>query len=153
MITYRDGFVYAALERPLLAVNVVDDTGTFPFGPIAGRWPKARTTYLNWFQRDASSAGAPFELGEVEFVTVEPNVRVANLLAQHGLATSGNPHPLDLDAFADTLTRVAVAATATPDLTVAVPRINDIADWGEVEPIVFDALGGLTVTVYRGTGR
>jgi hypothetical protein len=37
-----------------------------------------------WYRGDLAQ---PFALGEVQFVTVSPDLTVANLIGQHGLAT------------------------------------------------------------------
>jgi hypothetical protein len=77
-------------------------------------------------------------LGLVQFVKVEPDITVANMLAQHGYKTRKNPHPVQIGALGNCLERVSAFATQNK-MTVHMPRIAcglGGLRWSDVEPVI-----------------
>jgi alpha-beta hydrolase superfamily lysophospholipase len=95
----------------------------------------------------------PFALGSTQFVVVEPNITIANMVAQHGIRSVSNPAPyipIRYDSLAICLDTVAVVAKEQ-GATVHMPRIGcGLADgrWEEVEPIIVDKMVSRGVAVY-----
>lgn len=158
MIRYVEGDA-TALERGVL-VHVCNDIGAWGRGftaAVSARWSEPEEAYR--------AMRTPRYLGRVDIVPVAPMLWVANLIGQHGIRSERNPHPVDYDAIRLGLAGVAGFAAARPRLDYAgmynakpvhMPRIGcGLAggEWGRIEPLVAEMLGGLDVTVYDLPGR
>ena len=51
---------------------------------LLDKWPRVRSEYVKW-HRQNNHLGHPFALGKVQFVFVEEDIVVANIIGQHGL--------------------------------------------------------------------
>lgn len=83
-------------------------------------------------------------------VRVTPDIQVANLLAQHGLRSRSNPHPLILDALSRCLFTLRGWAV-THNASIHMPRIGcglGGGKWEDVEPLIASNLAKIPVTVY-----
>jgi O-acetyl-ADP-ribose deacetylase (regulator of RNase III) len=77
-------------------------------------------------------------LGEVDFVRVENDIVVANMIAQHGIRSAGNDTPIDYNAVRTCLNAVNDMAFRT-GATIHMPRIGcGLAGgkWEEIEKII-----------------
>ena len=135
-----------------IVVHVCNDEGGWGKGfvlAVSKRWKQPEATYRD----SVKSAGKHgLELGEVQFVEVEKDVWVANLIGQHGTRTVGGRPPIRYEAVRKGLARVAEFA-AQHAASVHMPRIGcGLAggNWEEVEPIIAETLNalGVDVTVY-----
>jgi hypothetical protein len=133
-------------------MHVCNDVGVFNAGfakTLAARWPWAKQGYLDWYRGGKTRwAKEPLELGAVQFLAVDTDLWVANLIAQHGVGHSGPP--IRYDALEKCLNRVARATLARKVLTVA-PRLGCNlagASWAKVEPLIQQAFGDQQVFVY-----
>lgn len=68
---------------------------------LSRRWVKPESEYRKW----ASSNDEDFELGSVQFVQVESDIVVANMIAQRGISFRNGP-PIRHDALSVCLGRV-----------------------------------------------
>ena len=135
-----------------MIVHVCNDVGGWGKGfvvALSRRWSAPEAEYRTWYQ---GGTGADFELGAVQFVGVEPELWVANLIGQRGLHRSGGTPPIRYDAIRAGLARVAAFAQER-GASVHMPRIGcGLAGgaWDEVEPIVVAELccKNVPVTVY-----
>lgn len=134
-----------------IIVHVCNDIGGWGRGfvlALSRRWKEPEQQYRAWF-----ASQEDFALGNVQFVQVEAQLWVANLIGQRGIKSdqSGNP-PLRYDALAQGLRKVADYAS-TISASVHMPRIGcGLASgrWEEVEPLITLHLiqNGISVTVY-----
>ena len=145
------------LDGQFVIAHILSDTGAYGAGfarQIANRYPRAKEQYLRWYRGEGASS-FPFRLGAVQWVGVGANVGrgpwwgrwVANMVAQHGLRTRTNPHPLDLAALAECLGELA----DDDEHVIVMPRIGcGLAGgrWEEVEPLVNSILYAKDVHVY-----
>ncbi|MEF2277198.1 Appr-1-p processing protein [Deinococcus sp. YIM 134068] len=142
-------------EGPKLLVHVCNDIGAWGRGFVlalsrCSREPER--AYKRWAARET---GQPFALGEVQFVSVAPDLTVANLIGQHDIARKNRPTdvpPVRYEAIRAGLVRVREEARRV-GASVHMPRIGaGVAggDWTLIEPIVLEELvaHGLDVTVY-----
>lgn len=126
MITYHTGdATRPPLDGVLVIAHVLSDAGSYGKGfasEVAERYPRARRRYRAWARGDRSYAW-PFQLGAVQWVGVGADLArtcrfsdrwVANMVAQHGLRSRDNPHPLDLDALEQCLVRSRRRPGRTP---------------------------------------
>jgi O-acetyl-ADP-ribose deacetylase (regulator of RNase III) len=145
-------------DGPKIIAHVCNDEGKWGSGfvlAVSRRWKRPEFEYRNW----PSFSIVGRELGAVQFVDVSRELCVANMVAQRGLRSASNPHPLCLLSLATCLESVRDEALSR-GATVHMPRIGcglGGATWAEVEPVVASWLceHGVGVTVYdlEGGGR
>lgn len=148
------------LKGRIAIVHILSDTGAYEKGfakAVAERHPLARTRYKQWAQRYDSGTHHTFKLGAIQWVGVGHDLGrthrfsdrwVINMVAQHGLRSATNPHPIDYTALDQALAHVAADHT---DETLVMPRIGcHLAGgtWDQVGPLVENRLGELDVHVY-----
>lgn len=132
--------------------HVCNDTGAWGKGfvlALSRRWKEPERAYREWH---AQHGGNDFGLGGVQFVEVEPDTWVANMVGQRGIRKEGGVPPIRYEAVAECLRKVAVRALEL-GASVHMPRIGcGLAggEWSEVEPLVVANLceRGVAVTVY-----
>lgn len=166
MITYHTGdATQPDLEGEVTIAHIVSDSprGHYDAGfakALAARHPSAQTRFKAWAQGRADDAGTarPFGLGRVQWCAVGHDLGrthrfsdrwVANMVAQRGLRSAANEHPLDLDAL-DLCLRQLAGHTKLGN-PIAMPRIGcGLAggNWDDVEPVIDGALRHHDVHVY-----
>ena len=137
---------------PRVIVHVCNDVGGWGKGfvvALSKRWKSPEESFRRWHKEGGA---APFELGQVQFVEVEPDLWVANLIGQHDIVRKGGVPPVRYGAIRSGLERVAIFAKER-EATIHMPRIGaGLAggDWTVISSIVDDELvkAGLTVKVY-----
>ncbi len=139
---------------PRIIVHICNDVGGWGRGfvlAVSQRWPEPERQYRAWF-RQGMAATPPFALGQVQFVPVEQELWVANLLGQHGVGqTDGHP-PIRYEAVREGLSRVARFAQEK-GAAVHMPRIGTGlagGTWREMSRIIEEELSdrNIPVTVY-----
>ncbi len=133
-------------------VHVCNDIGAWGKGfvlAISRRWNEPEATYRQWYR---GKLDIPFKLGEVQFVKVEDDIYVANMIGQRGLRKVRGIPPVRYDAIEEGLKKVADFAIEN-NATIHMPRIGcGLAggSWDRVEAIIEKVLvsRGIQVTVY-----
>jgi O-acetyl-ADP-ribose deacetylase (regulator of RNase III) len=135
-------------ENNKIIVHICNDIGGWGKGfvmAISKRWKKPENQYREWFK---SKDG--FELGKVQFVQVEEDLWVANLIGQHKINKDENGNaPIRYDAIEDGLKEVASFAKEN-NASVHMPRIGcGLAGgkWEMIEPIILQRLSNNDVEV------
>jgi len=145
-IQYIRGDATAPLgDGPKVIVHICNDVGAWAKGfvlAISKRWPEPERQYRAWSKR------SEFGLGQVQFVTVAPDLWVANLVGQTGI---GFRHgvPIRYDAVRMGLGKVADFVLGTKG-SVHMPRIGcGLAQgkWGIIEPIILSTLSTRDISV------
>lgn len=124
-----------------IIVHVCNDIGGWGKGfvtAISKRWPEPEKAYRLWFKTQHE-----FALGKVQFVQVDENLWVANIIGQHKIYKDeyGNP-PIRYEAIKAGLSIVAQFATEQ-QACVHMPRIGcGLAGgtWVKVEPLIIETL-------------
>lgn len=128
------------------ACNDINAWGSGFVMALSRRWAAPELSYRGWYD-----AGEGFQLGAVQFVPVEEDLSVANMIAQHGIRMSGQDQPpIRYQALEQCLWLVASRA-AESGASVHMPRIGcGLAggSWAEVEPIIRRCLTDSGVPVY-----
>ena len=134
-----------------IIVHICNDIGKWGKGfvmAISKRWPAPEQQYRQWYQSKQN-----FAFGEVQFVQVEPDIWVANMIGQHKVTkdAKGVP-PIRYDAVQECLNKVATYAKKI-NAAVHMPRIGcGLAGgtWDKIEPLIESALvsKGTSVAVY-----
>lgn len=134
-----------------IIVHVCNDIGGWGRGfvvALSQRWPQPEREFRKWYQSKEN-----FSLGEAQFVQVEENIWVANMVGQRNIKPDKEGNlPVRYDAIAKALSKVAVFATEN-NASVHMPRIGcGLAGgtWDKMEPIIKKELIDRTipVTVY-----
>lgn len=128
-------------DGPKILVHVCNDIGRWGKGfvlAVSRRWPGPERVFKADFALGLNSA-----LGDVQFVPVEDQLEVANLIGQRGIATRGaTAPPVRYDAIGHGLQTVRDRAQAR-GASVHMPRIGaGLAggDWQRIEAIVIATL-------------
>ena len=136
-----------------IIAHVCNDIGRWGKGfvlPLSQRWRAPEIAF-----KAAFSNGNSLGLGEVQFIKVESDITVANMIGQHKIATrfTGNDlPPIRYPAIEQCLTRLAEYALAE-HASIHMPRIGcGLAGgkWELIEPMIEQRLSsvGLAVFVY-----
>lgn len=138
--------------RPYIIAHVCNDIGAWGKGfvlALSRQWPQPESEYRRWYRERAHN---DFGLGAVQFVTVEDDLEVANMVAQRGLRRTAAGPPIRYDALGKCLDSLAEHAAAR-GATVHLPRIGaGLAggDWDRIRHMIEEALSARSVrgTVY-----
>ena len=128
-------------EGNIIISHICNDIGAWGKGfvmAISKRWKEPAKQYKQWYKE-----GEDFTLGAVQFVAVEENVWVANIIGQHKIYKdeNGNP-PIRYEAVKEGLQQVAEFAQKI-NAKVQMPRIGcGLAggSWDEIEKIIEETL-------------
>ncbi|HEY1174227.1 MAG TPA: macro domain-containing protein [Verrucomicrobiae bacterium] len=152
-LTYQTGDATRPLgDGQKIIVHVCNDVGAWGKGfvtSISKRWKEPEARYRAWFQGEEK---IPFALGEVQFVSVTPDITIANLIGQRNIRTRTKVPPIRYDAVQAGLAKVAEHALKH-SASVHMPRIGcGLAGgkWEEILPLIEAELiaQGISVTVY-----
>lgn len=148
-ITYTKGDATSPLSPGnKIIVHVCNDVGGWGKGfvvAISKRWPEPEKSYRQWFKDKTD-----FALGEVQFVQVEKDIWIANLIGQHKMNKDeqGNA-PIRYEAIKQGLQKVASFAIENT-ASVHMPRIGcGLAGgtWDRIEPIIQETLGDMETAI------
>lgn len=151
MIQYLTGdATYPAYKGNKIICSVSNNIGKWGKGFVLAllkRWPATKQQYLQW----AEAVQKDLPLGEVQFVQVETNILVANMIAQKGIRSHpGALPPIRYEALRECLKRVKERALETGS-KIHMPRIGcGLAggEWKIVEEIIGDELLRYGIDVY-----
>jgi O-acetyl-ADP-ribose deacetylase (regulator of RNase III) len=134
---------------PKIIAHICNDLGGWGKGfvlAISKRWPEPETAYRDWHRHRAEN---DFGLGAVQMVQVQPDIWVANMIAQRGMKTGSQGPPIRYEAVETCLTRLADLAIEH-EASVHMPRIGcGLAGgtWERIGPIVEATLAHADVKV------
>ncbi|MFC1622388.1 macro domain-containing protein [Patescibacteria group bacterium] len=139
-------------KLPKIIVHICNDIGAWGAGfvlALSQRWAEPEAEYRKWHKEGGNT---PFELGNVQFVIVENNLWVANLIGQRHINSQDDIPPIRYDAVQKGLLQVA-EFTQKEGATIHMPRIGcGLAggNWNEIELIIKETLisRGIDVFVY-----
>lgn len=151
MITYLVGDA----TRPTgagkkIIVHICNNIGAWGSGfvlALSRRWPEPEKEYRAWHQ---GRRRMPFQLGRTQFVQVEKDIFVINLIGQDGIRSVRGIPPIRYKAVSEGLEIVCAHAKAE-SASVHMPRIGcGLAGgrWAEMEPIIKRELDSQGVQVY-----
>ena len=132
--------------------HICNDIGGWGKGfvlAVSRRWKEPEADYRKWH---ATGTEGGFALGAVQFVQVEPDLWVANMIGQRDVIRGISGPPIRYEAVAQCLEQVAKKAREL-NASVHMPRIGcGLAggEWSKIEPLIEENLiaAGIAVTVY-----
>jgi O-acetyl-ADP-ribose deacetylase (regulator of RNase III) len=134
-----------------IIVHICNDIGGWGKGfviAISNRWKQPEQQYRDWYKTKEN-----FKLGQVQFVQVEEELWVANLIGQHKINKDENGKaPIRYEAILEGLEKIGQFAIEKK-ATVHMPRIGcGLAGgtWDKIEPLITSSLilKNISVTVY-----
>jgi hypothetical protein len=136
-----------------MLIHCCNDIGAWGSGfvmAISKRWKEPEVQYRKWSRGHVK--GAKFELGAVQFVKVEDDIVIGNMVGQKGIARRGAP-PIRYPAIVKCLEKVRDAAVKNK-ASVHAPKFgSDRAGgkWDIIEGHIRDILckSNISVTIYE----
>lgn len=137
---------------PRIIAHVCNDLGGWGAGfvlALSAKWPEPEAAYRKLATRDTEFYN--LRLGVTQYVPVNEDLWVVNMVAQHGYrASESNPVPLDYNALAMCLSDLRQRCL-TWRASVHMPRIGcGLAGgtWDQVEPVIIEMLSAYDVPCY-----
>lgn len=138
-------------EGNKIIVHICNDIGGWGKGfvmAISKRWKAPEQEYRKWYTSQDN-----FTLGAVQFVQVEKDLWIANLIGQHKVRKdeNGNP-PIRYEAIQEGL-KIVHNKTKELEASIHMPRIGcGLAGgtWDKIEPLIIKELSKnkISTTVY-----
>ena len=136
-------------EGNIVIAHICNDIGAWGKGfvlALSKRWKYPEKQYKQWYKQ-----GEGFALGAVQFVKVENDIWVANMIGQHHIYKdeNGNP-PIRYEAVKKALQQVANFALEN-NAKVQMPRIGcGLAggSWDKIEAIINETLLEKNIEVF-----
>jgi|2_EtaG_2_1085320.scaffolds.fasta_scaffold32443_3 hypothetical protein len=150
--------IAAMADRPTRIVipHVCNDVGAWGAGfvvPLGKNFPKAKSGYLDWFKTGWKMGGSPFLLGENQWIRINDQVSIMNMVAQKacGHDSTGRP-PVRYTALSRCMQQVGSLARSL-DVEIHAPAFgSDLAggDWNFIEELIKECWCDLDlpVTIY-----
>jgi len=119
-----------------IIAHICNDIGGWGKGfvvAISKRWKEPEAAYRKWHSKQID-----FALGNIQVIEVEPEIFVANMIAQKGVGIVNNQVPIRYEAVEICL-NILVQKTKLLDASVHMPRIGcGLAGgkWEIIEPII-----------------
>lgn len=129
-------------EGAKIIAHICNDIGRWGKGfvvAISNRWPEPEAAYRNWH---ADKENNDFALGAVQFVSVENDLIIANMVGQHTIWLKDGIPPIRYEAVETCLSKTCDKALELA-ATVHMPRIGcGLAGgkWELIEPIIENTL-------------
>ncbi|HWE97678.1 MAG TPA: macro domain-containing protein [Tepidisphaeraceae bacterium] len=139
-------------DGPRIIAHVCNDLGRWGRGfvlALSKRWHEPEARFRAWHRNEVQGA-PPFELGQVQFVAIESDLWVANMIGQHGIVPKDGVQPVRYEAIRSALMTVSRFAKEH-HASVHMPRIGcGVAGgtWDIVGPIVQQTLADAGVNVF-----
>jgi len=147
-INYIFGSALEPISKPAIICHICNNVGAWGAGfviAISRKWDKPEASYRKWYK-----SGYNWELGNVQFVKVENDIHIANMIAQNNISFNSGSAPIDYKAVRKSLIKLATKATLL-NATVHMPRIGcGLAGgkWNEIEVIINETLIARNIPVY-----
>lgn len=145
-------------------IHCCNDVGAWGAGfvlALSQKWPATKQRYHSWYlQTSVKDATGPFKLGHVQFVPVEDDVVVCNMIGQRGVAPQNGEPPIRYAAIEACLEKVRekieAVKQAAPETVMSVhcPKFGaGLAggEWKTIESLLRKEMveNGISVTVYE----
>jgi len=134
-----------------IVIHCCNDIGAWGAGfviAISRRWKEPESQYRQWH-----SSNKWFKLGNVQYVKVEDDIVICNMIGQEGIRSKGNVSPIRYGAIRKCLEKVKEAALKN-NASVHAPLFGaGLAggSWDKIEPMLQEILcdNGVPVTIYH----
>lgn len=150
-ITYKKGDATNPFgDENKIIIHVCNDIGGWGRGfvlALSKKWEAPEMEYKKWFRSKEN-----FQLGEVQFVQVEDNLWVANMIGQRDVFPINGVPPIRYEAVQKCLEKVAIKSKEI-NASIQAPRFGaGLAggDWNKIEELIKLELveKDISVTIY-----
>jgi O-acetyl-ADP-ribose deacetylase (regulator of RNase III) len=159
MITYIDGDATNPTgDGHKLIIHCCNDIGGWGRGfvlALSNKWKEPEYWYRKWYEQRALTSrldtNAHFRLGNIQYVPVEKDITVINMIGQKGIKPENGISPIRYDAIRSCLKKVAEFASAIENSTIHAPKFGaGLAggDWSKIEVLINEELKAFSVTIY-----
>jgi len=127
--------------------NSIGGWGAGFTGALSKKWKQPEELYRLWHKK-GRNCFSEFKLGKVQFIQVEKDIFVANMIAQEGIDYKNGIPPVRYEALRECLKEVNLTVNEFDSATIHCPRIcTGLAggDWTIIEQIIKDTM---SVDVY-----
>lgn len=149
MIKYLKGDATSPQAKgPKVIAHICNDRGGWGKGfvlAVSKRWDEPEQYYRRWYY-----SREEFGLGKIQVVEVQPNLWVANMIAQAGYKTGSKGPPIRYEALRECLVQLEQEAVDRK-ASIHMPRIGcGLAGgrWELIEPLIEETLSSVQVFVY-----
>jgi O-acetyl-ADP-ribose deacetylase (regulator of RNase III) len=168
MLTYQKGDLFDHVKDGDVIAHCCNDIGAWGggFTGVMSRWcGDPETDFHNWAGGEYVTDDPPYQLGETMFSRVittgdhgsRVECVVANMVGQHGLISSENPHPISYPALEKAMKKVAKAIEllrrgGKPLLRIVAPKFGaGLAggDWAEIEKLIKEVWHDYEVVIFE----
>jgi O-acetyl-ADP-ribose deacetylase (regulator of RNase III) len=151
-ITYLKGdATNPKVEGNKIICHICNDSNKWGAGfvlALSSRWKKPEAEYRKW--ANGTILYRPFKLGQVQWVKVEKDIVVANMIGQHDIRFHNGIPPIRYGAVDECLKKVAEVALKHKASIIA-PRIGSGlagGDWKKIEALIIENLCKKDIDVY-----
>ena len=169
MINYIEGDLFQHITHNDCVIHIVNNSNIIGGGftkPLIVWFPGVKDCYHRWFDPNHQIphphiVTGPAKLGEIQMIFFDRDNKptnsfnkdrcVVNMVAQEGVISSSNPHPLKYDALEQCLRKVA-AAYEFKNMRIIAPKFGaGLAggDWDEIEPLVNSIFQDREITIFE----
>lgn len=148
-INYKKGdATNPQIDGKKIIAHICNDIGGWGKGfvlAISRKWDKPEQEYRKW-----NKNGVDFNLGEVQFVEVNSDIIIANMIGQRGIKTSKEVPPIRYEAVNECLKALGDKAIEI-EASVHMPRIGcGLAggEWRLIEPLINQNLIDRNISVF-----
>jgi len=137
-------------EGKKIIIHICNNIGLWGKGfvlAISEKWNLPEKEYKEWYKQRATN---DFKLGATQFVKVEENIYVANMIAQEGIYKKNGIPPIRYQAVEQAINKV-VEFAIKHNASVHMPRIGcGLAggEWSEIEVILNKSLLEKNIKTY-----
>lgn len=123
-------------NKKIIVAHICNDNGVWENEfevALSKKWPLPEEAYKKWYEKQLN-----FLLGETQFIQVENNVIIANMLAKTGSKNPFNKFPLKYEALEECLYKVAEKAKEEK-CEVQFPKVEintESSDWNKIKEII-----------------
>ncbi len=109
--------------------------------------PLPERAYREWYSKHEQN---DFALGAVQFVSIAPDLVIANMIGQHGTRTQHGVPPIRYEAV-ETALKIVGKEASSAKASVHLPRIGcGLAggSWDKIEPLIEKQICAINVEVF-----
>ena len=144
ILQYIKGSAVNPIIKPAIIAHICNNIGGWGKGfvlALSSKWKQPEKEYRKLKE---------YILGNVQFVSVEDGIIVANMIAQHDIKPTNGEPPIRYDALKTCLVKVYEKAIETNSIVCGPKFGSGLAggDWNKIEQIILEAMKTSTCIYY-----
>lgn len=129
-------------------LNICNDYGEWNNGfsiALSRKWPQVQVEYNKWYQKNFN-----FLLGETQFIPIDNNTMVTNMLCIHGKRSPFNKTPFQKEMYKECINKI-LDKFITKDIILEVFKKNydmEKRDWNIIESVLKEFQNRYNIDIY-----